>query len=237
MRSENLKPVRCIFVHVYFPHLLGGFLHNLTCTCNYMLWPLAPGNTTCLFLTWYQSARFRSSPRSSRRRSPRPSAAASGRRRCLSLAVGELRPSLPLLFPGCSVRRRSRSDRSDRSCRRPGPARPARLVPSLSSARGLVRVVPSLSGRPCPICFPRVAPTFLLARAADPAACACCRSGSCAWLHFQFVRGSCTWLLLLGLSCSCSTSARFLFVLPPRPLPDFTEFCRRSPEKVAAGGN
>jgi hypothetical protein len=34
--------VRCIFVYVYFPHLLGGFLHIHTCTCNYMLWPLAP---------------------------------------------------------------------------------------------------------------------------------------------------------------------------------------------------
>jgi hypothetical protein len=34
--------VRCIFVYVYFPHLLGDFLHILTCTCNYMLWPLAP---------------------------------------------------------------------------------------------------------------------------------------------------------------------------------------------------
>jgi hypothetical protein len=34
--------VRCIFVYVYFPHLLGGFLHILTCICNYMLWPLAP---------------------------------------------------------------------------------------------------------------------------------------------------------------------------------------------------
>jgi hypothetical protein len=39
--SRTLEPVRCIFVHVYFPHLLGGFLHILTCTCNYMLWPLA----------------------------------------------------------------------------------------------------------------------------------------------------------------------------------------------------
>jgi hypothetical protein len=25
-----------------FPHLLGGFLHIITYTCNYMLWPLAP---------------------------------------------------------------------------------------------------------------------------------------------------------------------------------------------------
>jgi hypothetical protein len=33
--------VRCIFVYVYFPHLLGGFLHILTYTCNYMLWHLA----------------------------------------------------------------------------------------------------------------------------------------------------------------------------------------------------
>jgi hypothetical protein len=34
--------VRCIFVYMYFPHLLGRFLHILTCTYNYMLWPLAP---------------------------------------------------------------------------------------------------------------------------------------------------------------------------------------------------
>jgi hypothetical protein len=40
--GELVVSVRCIFVHVYFPHLLGGFLHILTCTCNYMLWPLAP---------------------------------------------------------------------------------------------------------------------------------------------------------------------------------------------------
>jgi hypothetical protein len=38
---EKVCYVRCIFVYVYFPHLLGGFLHILTCTCNYMLWPLA----------------------------------------------------------------------------------------------------------------------------------------------------------------------------------------------------
>jgi hypothetical protein len=37
-----METVRCIFVYEYFPHLLGGFLHILTCTCNYMLWPLAP---------------------------------------------------------------------------------------------------------------------------------------------------------------------------------------------------
>jgi hypothetical protein len=36
------KSVRCIFIYVYFPRLLGGFLHILTYTCNYMLWPLAP---------------------------------------------------------------------------------------------------------------------------------------------------------------------------------------------------
>jgi hypothetical protein len=40
--SHTMISVRYIFVHVYFPHLLGGFLHILTCTCNYMLWPLAP---------------------------------------------------------------------------------------------------------------------------------------------------------------------------------------------------
>jgi hypothetical protein len=40
-REHSLASVRCIFVYVYFPHLLGGFLHILTCTCNYMLWPLA----------------------------------------------------------------------------------------------------------------------------------------------------------------------------------------------------
>jgi hypothetical protein len=42
MLEELEKAVRCIFVYVYFPHLLWGFLHILTCTCNYMLWPLAP---------------------------------------------------------------------------------------------------------------------------------------------------------------------------------------------------
>jgi hypothetical protein len=34
-----------MFVYLYMcisPHLLGGFLHILTYTCNYMLWPLAP---------------------------------------------------------------------------------------------------------------------------------------------------------------------------------------------------
>jgi hypothetical protein len=45
--------VRCIFVYVYFSYLLRGFLHILTCTYTYMLWPLAPENTTCLFLTTF----------------------------------------------------------------------------------------------------------------------------------------------------------------------------------------
>jgi hypothetical protein len=39
---SHVRSVRCIFIYVYFLHLLGGFLHILTCTCNYMLWPLAP---------------------------------------------------------------------------------------------------------------------------------------------------------------------------------------------------
>jgi hypothetical protein len=94
--------VRCIFTYVYFPHLLGGFLHILTCRCNYMLWPLAPGNTTCLFLTWYQSNRFCSS-RSRRRRPPRSPTDKPGRRRCLFLASGEA-PAAPAPLPSRPVR-------------------------------------------------------------------------------------------------------------------------------------
>jgi hypothetical protein len=35
--------------------MLGGFLHICTCTCTIYcgLWP--PDNTSCIFLTWYQS--------------------------------------------------------------------------------------------------------------------------------------------------------------------------------------
>jgi hypothetical protein len=35
--------------------MLGGFLHICTCTCTIYcgLWP--PGNTSCTFITWYQS--------------------------------------------------------------------------------------------------------------------------------------------------------------------------------------
>jgi hypothetical protein len=51
-------PVRCIFVYVYFSHLLGVSCIftpvHVTICCG--LWP--PGNTTCLFLTWYQSNRL-----------------------------------------------------------------------------------------------------------------------------------------------------------------------------------
>jgi hypothetical protein len=31
-KERQVVSVRCIFVYVYFPHLLGGFLHILTCT-------------------------------------------------------------------------------------------------------------------------------------------------------------------------------------------------------------
>jgi hypothetical protein len=38
--------------------MLGGFLHICTCTCTIYcgLWP--PDNTSCIFLTWYQSYMF-----------------------------------------------------------------------------------------------------------------------------------------------------------------------------------
>jgi hypothetical protein len=38
--------------------MLGGFLHICTCTCTIYcgLWP--PDNTSCIFLTWYQSYSF-----------------------------------------------------------------------------------------------------------------------------------------------------------------------------------
>jgi hypothetical protein len=105
--------VSCIFSPVH-----------VTICCG--LWP--PGNTTCLFLTWYQSARFRSSPCSRRRRPPRPSAAAPGRRRRLSLAVGELRPLSPLDRPW--------SRRPDRP-RSPGPRPVPGLVPSRSRSASI----------------------------------------------------------------------------------------------------
>jgi hypothetical protein len=54
----QVNHVRCIFVYVYFPHLLGVSCIftpvHVTICCG--LWP--PGNTTCLFLTWYQSYRL-----------------------------------------------------------------------------------------------------------------------------------------------------------------------------------
>jgi hypothetical protein len=42
--------------------MLGGFLHICTYTCTIYcgLWP--PDNTSCIFLTWYQSSRFSSTP-------------------------------------------------------------------------------------------------------------------------------------------------------------------------------
>jgi hypothetical protein len=45
-------------VYCIFPRILGGFLHICTCTCTIYcgLWP--PDNTSCIFLTWYQSYRF-----------------------------------------------------------------------------------------------------------------------------------------------------------------------------------
>jgi hypothetical protein len=45
--SPPVRGLSCILLSVH-----------VTIYCS--LWP--PGNTTCLFLTWYQSARFRSSP-------------------------------------------------------------------------------------------------------------------------------------------------------------------------------
>jgi hypothetical protein len=35
--------VRCIYLYIVFPHLLGGFPAYLhTCTCTIYMWPLAP---------------------------------------------------------------------------------------------------------------------------------------------------------------------------------------------------
>jgi hypothetical protein len=50
-----------VYYILYFPHLLGGFLHICVLYIYYIcgLWP--PDNVSCLFLTWYQSpgSRFR----------------------------------------------------------------------------------------------------------------------------------------------------------------------------------
>jgi hypothetical protein len=44
-----------VYCILYFPHLLGGFLHICTLYMYYIcgLWP--PDNVSCLFPTWYQS--------------------------------------------------------------------------------------------------------------------------------------------------------------------------------------
>jgi hypothetical protein len=67
-----------------------------------MLWPLAPGNTSSLFLTWYQS-KVSSSPRSRCHPPPRPPAAASGRCRCL-FGSGPPSSGLVPVLPGSSRR-------------------------------------------------------------------------------------------------------------------------------------
>jgi hypothetical protein len=172
-----------------------------------------------------------------------------GRRRRLSLAIGELRPSLPLLFPGRSVHRRSRSDlvarsrRSDRirqtcSSSSIGSARPRSrprrsdppnlvLVPSLSSARGLVRA----SSRRCPAGFvqfvfrawlPLSCLRMLLIQYADPVRCLHVRDRlynlpirprtSCLRLQIQLLaRGSCS-ACQTFYSCPCVAA-----VWPVRP--------------------
>jgi hypothetical protein len=55
---RHVKPVRAILCIVYFPVCMRGFLHILHIyTCTYTgIWP--PGNTSCIFLTWYQSYSF-----------------------------------------------------------------------------------------------------------------------------------------------------------------------------------
>jgi hypothetical protein len=60
--AVNEITVRAIFCFVYFPVYMRGFLHILhTFTCIYTgLW--LPGNTSCLFLIWYQSLGFVSLP-------------------------------------------------------------------------------------------------------------------------------------------------------------------------------
>jgi hypothetical protein len=51
-----------VYCILYFPHLLGGFLHICALYMYYIcgLWP--PHNASSSFLTWYQSARL-ASPR------------------------------------------------------------------------------------------------------------------------------------------------------------------------------
>jgi hypothetical protein len=51
--------------------MLGGFLHICTCTCTIYcgLWP--PDNTSCLFLTWYQSPGLGHPPHAATRVDPK----------------------------------------------------------------------------------------------------------------------------------------------------------------------
>jgi hypothetical protein len=67
-RRLQLLDVYCI---LYFPHLLGGFLHICTMYMYYIcgLWP--PDNVGCLFITWYQSPGLGHPPHAATRVDPK----------------------------------------------------------------------------------------------------------------------------------------------------------------------
>jgi hypothetical protein len=225
----------CISV---FPYLLGGFLHIIICICNYMLWPLVPGNTTCLFLTWYQS-RFRFSA-SDRRRQFAPA----------SSPVPVLAAAVVLAAPSPSVWHRLRFPRWCRSapssvwCRSAASAssRSARpICSSICSAGSLLDPLGRPAARESPSLEVLVriesicrwsAPTLNPPSAAriGPDRPAAPGSTSCARSRISQLRPD-------RPASSGPRQVLVPFVPPPRPPPGFTGFSRRSPEKVAAGGD
>jgi hypothetical protein len=143
----------CVFSHLLGVSCIFSPVHVTIC-CG--LWP--PGNTTCLFLSWYQSTRFSSSPRRRRRRPPRPSAAASGRRRRLFLAAGELRPP-PLFLEVSSCRPRPGGCSIVARGSRPSRTRPAPATSAASSSGPRPAPASSSGPRPAPVFDPRGLPS------------------------------------------------------------------------------
>jgi hypothetical protein len=201
---------------VYFPHLLGVsyiFSHvHVTICCG--LWPL--GNTTCLFLTWYQSNRL----------APLLAAAAAARPGLLPPrpAAAAASPSPP----ASSGHLPSRSGRTPPSLLnpRPRPAPSGRCSPGSISIgsrppQDLDRLLLGSTAPgpdrppaadPDPVRVPIPLPPALGLLLAAPVA----RASS---------------LLARRWPTSAAPGQR------PPPPPGFTRFRRRSPEKVAAGGD
>jgi hypothetical protein len=137
--SHNIMEiVRCIFVHVYFPHLLGGFLHILTCTCNYMLWPLALREYNLSIPNMVSEPRVKGSCDFRRQLAPASAGSRSGR---LHLCPVRRTPSVELLAPSAPTSAASGGPSLDSAQHRSPRPLGSRSIPSLGSPRPLSLVL------------------------------------------------------------------------------------------------